>query len=247
MQRKHVCQIDFPPFGKGLYSKDFASLGLGSKLFPFIVGPYTLHSTTGKVPVLGIHYSFLNTQHQTYVCSAVQDRPSTSPAYTVQSTTDPVPLLRILYSSLQIVPVLRILYSLLQTQYQSSVLCTVHYRPSADPPYTLQSTTDQVPILRILYNPLETQYQSSVYCTIHCRICSRPQCTLQSTTDPVPVTVFCTVHYRPSTSPPYNVQSTSDHMWAPYGQNLGIYPIQVLHGPHIGFFAHIRPIYVPYW
>ena len=37
------------------------------------------------------------------------------------------------------------------------------------------------------------------------------------------------------------------YMLAPDGQNLGIYPIQVLHGPHIGFFAHIRPIYVPYW
>ena len=37
------------------------------------------------------------------------------------------------------------------------------------------------------------------------------------------------------------------YMLASYGQNLGIYPIQVLHGPHIGFFAHIRPIYVPYW
>ena len=37
------------------------------------------------------------------------------------------------------------------------------------------------------------------------------------------------------------------YIWDPYGQNLGIYPIWVLHGPHIGFFAHIRPIYVPYW
>ena len=43
-------------------------------------------------------------------------------------------------------------------------------------------------------------------------------------------------------NPPANM-----YMLAPYGQNLGIYPIQVLHGPHIGFFAHIRPIYVPYW
>ena len=32
------------------------------------------------------------------------------------------------------------------------------------------------------------------------------------------------------------------YIWDPYGQNLGIYPIRVLHGPHIGFFAHIRPI-----
>ena len=207
-------KIDFPLFGKGLYSKgeDFASLGLGSKLFLFIVGPYTLHSTTVKVLVLGIHYSFLNTQHQTYVCSAVQDSPSTSPAYTVQSTTDPVPVLRILYSPLQI-------------KFQSSVYSTAYYRPSTSPPYYVQSTTDPVPILRILYsllqtvpilrilyNPLETQYQSSVYCTIHYRICSSPQCTLQSTTDPVPVTVFCTVHYRSSTSPPYNVQPTSDQV-----------------------------------
>ena len=32
------------------------------------------------------------------------------------------------------------------------------------------------------------------------------------------------------------------YIWDPYGQILGIYPIWVLHGPHIGFFAHIRPI-----
>ena len=32
------------------------------------------------------------------------------------------------------------------------------------------------------------------------------------------------------------------YIWEPYGQNLGIYPIRILHGPHIGFFAHIRPI-----
>ena len=32
------------------------------------------------------------------------------------------------------------------------------------------------------------------------------------------------------------------YIWDPYGQNLGIYPIRVLHGPHIGFFVHIRPI-----
>ena len=32
------------------------------------------------------------------------------------------------------------------------------------------------------------------------------------------------------------------YIWDPYGQNLGIYPIWVLHGPHIGFFTHIRPI-----
>ena len=32
------------------------------------------------------------------------------------------------------------------------------------------------------------------------------------------------------------------YIWDPYGQNLGIYPICVLHGPHIGFFAYIRPI-----
>ena len=32
------------------------------------------------------------------------------------------------------------------------------------------------------------------------------------------------------------------YIWDPYGQNLGICPIWVLHGPHIGFFAHIRPI-----
>ena len=36
----------------------------------------------------------------------------------------------------------------------------------------------------------------------------------------------------------------------PYGQNLGIYPIRVLHGPHIGFFCpyktHIGPILVKF-
>ena len=32
------------------------------------------------------------------------------------------------------------------------------------------------------------------------------------------------------------------YIWDPYGQNLDIYPIRVLHGPHTGFFAHIRPI-----
>ena len=151
---KEVCQIDFPLFGKGLYSKgeDFASLGLGSKLFSFIVGPYTLHSTIVKVPVLGIYYSFLNTQHQTYVCSAVQDRPSTSPLYTVQSTTGQLPVLRILYSPLQI-------------NFQSSVYSTAYYRPS--PPYYVQSTTDPALNFRILYSPLQTKFQSSVYSTIH--------------------------------------------------------------------------------
>ena len=32
------------------------------------------------------------------------------------------------------------------------------------------------------------------------------------------------------------------YIWDPYGQNLGIYPIRVLQGPHIGFFVHIKPI-----
>ena len=31
------------------------------------------------------------------------------------------------------------------------------------------------------------------------------------------------------------------YIWDPYGQNLGIYPIWVLYGPHIGFIAHLRP------
>ena len=38
------------------------------------------------------------------------------------------------------------------------------------------------------------------------------------------------------------------YIWDPYGQNLGIYPIRVLHGPHIGFFCpyktYIGPILV---
>ena len=256
MQGKHVCQFGFSPFGKGLYSKgeDFASLGLWSKLFPFIVGLYTLHSTTVKVPVLGIHYSFLNTQHQAYVYSAVQDRPSTSPAYIVQSITDPVPVLRILYSPLQIVPVLRILYSLLQTQYQSSVLCTVHCRPSADPPYTLQSITDQDPVLRILYNPLETQHQSSVYCTIeyvpvHSVLYSPLQTQYQSpyfaqsTTDPVLVlrimysplqtkytsSRYSTVQQRSSTCPCYSQLSTIDPVPALHILKLTINPVIVIH------------------
>ena len=37
------------------------------------------------------------------------------------------------------------------------------------------------------------------------------------------------------------------YIWEPYEQILGIYPIQVLNGPYIGFFAHIRPIQVAYW
>ena len=32
------------------------------------------------------------------------------------------------------------------------------------------------------------------------------------------------------------------YIWDPYGQNLGIYPIRVLHGPHICFFAHMTYI-----
>ena len=48
---------------------------------------------------------------------------------------------------------------------------------------------------------------------------------------------------RKSNNTPANM-----YMWAPYRQNLGIYPIQVLHGPHIGFFCpyktHICPILV---
>ena len=38
------------------------------------------------------------------------------------------------------------------------------------------------------------------------------------------------------------------YIWDPYGQNLGIYPIRVLHGPHIGFLCpyktYIGPILV---
>ena len=34
------------------------------------------------------------------------------------------------------------------------------------------------------------------------------------------------------------------YIWEPYGQILVIYAIQVLHGPNIGFFAHISPILV---
>ena len=41
--------------------------------------------------------------------------------------------------------------------------------------------------------------------------------------------------------------SANMYIWDPYGQNLGIYRIRVLHGPHIGFFAHVRLIEVPYW
>ena len=36
----------------------------------------------------------------------------------------------------------------------------------------------------------------------------------------------------------------SMYIWEPYGQTLVIYPIRVLRGAHIGFFAHIGPILV---
>ena len=36
------------------------------------------------------------------------------------------------------------------------------------------------------------------------------------------------------------------YIWEPYEQILGINPIRVLNDPHIGFYAHIRPIQVPY-
>ena len=100
LQGKQVCQIDFAPFGKGLYTKgeDFASLGTGSKLFPFIVGPHTLHSTTSPqyalqfskypAPDLRMLYNLGQTKYQSYVYCAVHYRRSISPPFTLQSNTD---------------------------------------------------------------------------------------------------------------------------------------------------------------
>ena len=35
------------------------------------------------------------------------------------------------------------------------------------------------------------------------------------------------------------ISPTNMYIWEPYEQILGIYPIRVLNGPYIGFFAHI--------
>ena len=158
--------------------------------------------------------------------------------YSAKSTTDPVLVLRIIYSKFQ-TKYTSSLYSPAQIQNLSLLFSTVHYRPSASPPYTLQLTIEPVivihilihyrsstsppynlqskigtvPVFRIFHNPFETQCQFSVFSTVHCRPCSSPLYALQPTTEAVPV---LRILYSPlqiklqSPPPPLYLQSTTD-------------------------------------